>query len=402
MASRILVFGASQSMQLLLTKCLTANQHEVVAASSAADAAHLLEEASPDVVLGDASGVPLADVLRELLTKRPGQSSAVTAPILLLDRDATPGRRVEALVAGARDLIAWPVNQRLLLARLRGVLREVHAMRETKRRDAAALTFGFSEAPDGFTGPRTIAFVAPEGPEATFPTLDGKGLSARIIRLTPAEALSATGEAAPVDAFVLDGKSLHKTVSFNILPELRAREHSRHAGILFIHDADDDDLAATALDSGASDILAGDAREEELKRRLVALLDRKTEEDALRRSSENSYRAAATDELTGLYNRRYAQKYLRDALTDAAPPNEAVTTMIVDIDHFKRINDTHGHAAGDAVLVEVARRMKDNLRTIDMVARYGGEEFLVVLPGTELSKAGPAADRLRRMIGSVP
>ncbi|MEM9972475.1 MAG: GGDEF domain-containing protein, partial [Pseudomonadota bacterium] len=103
-----------------------------------------------------------------------------------------------------------------------------------------------------------------------------------------------------------------------------------------------------------------------------------------------------------LYNRRYAQKYLRDALTDAAPPNEAVTTMIVDIDHFKRINDTHGHAAGDAVLVEVARRMKDNLRTIDMVARYGGEEFLVVLPGTELSKAGPAADRLRRMIGSVP
>ena len=401
MASSILVLGACPSMRMLLTRCLAANQHDVTVADTAQEACTQLDMSAPDVILADASGLPPVTILSELRAAGLVLPSNETVPVILVDRAATPERRVAALSAGARDLVGWPVNQRLLLARLRGVLREVNAAREVRRRDAAAARFGFAEDATGFAPVRSVAFVASPERGSRLDDTDTTALGATVKRLTPEDAIGAPGQSQPIDAFVVDGTTLSTAVSFNTLPELRAREHSRHAAILFIHDADDPDIAASALDSGASDILSSDALADELVHRLNALLLRKLEEDALRRSSENSLRLAATDALTGLYNRRYAQTYLQSALVrdgEAA----TLTAMIVDIDHFKRINDTHGHAAGDIVLTEVARRMRDNLRSIDMVARFGGEEFLVVLPGTDMSRAGPAADRLRTLIGGTP
>ena len=76
--------------------------------------------------------------------------------------------------------------------------------------------------------------------------------------------------------------------------------------------------------------------------------------------------------------------------------------MLIDLDRFKAVNDTYGHAAGDAVLVEVAKRMQNNLRTVDLVARIGGEEFLVAMPGADLEQGKEAAHRLRRVICDTP
>ena len=111
---------------------------------------------------------------------------------------------------------------------------------------------------------------------------------------------------------------------------------------------------------------------------------------------------AATDPLTGLYNRRYAMARLTDVERDAQGSGRAFAVVLADLDHFKAINDTYGHAAGDAVLKEVARRLKDNLRGADLVARYGGEEFLMVLPETDLDRAEPLARRLCALIGQTP
>ncbi|HEY8338899.1 MAG TPA: GGDEF domain-containing protein [Egibacteraceae bacterium] len=89
-------------------------------------------------------------------------------------------------------------------------------------------------------------------------------------------------------------------------------------------------------------------------------------------------------------------------LESAARCSRDLSLVILDIDHFKQVNDTYGHQAGDDVLVEVARRIRDSVRIPDVVARYGGEEFVVLLPGTGLEGAVATAERIRRAIGSTP
>lgn len=108
---------------------------------------------------------------------------------------------------------------------------------------------------------------------------------------------------------------------------------------------------------------------------------------------------AECDELTGLANRRRFVASLRDAVCGAERKGESFCLMILDIDHFKRFNDTYGHLMGDAVLRMVARTLSDGVRCGDLVARHGGEEFAVVLPGIPLQDAVATAERLREALG---
>jgi two-component system cell cycle response regulator len=120
----------------------------------------------------------------------------------------------------------------------------------------------------------------------------------------------------------------------------------------------------------------------------------------LRATVRTGLKAAVSDPLTGLHNRRYAMPHLARTAEHAALTGKPFAVMVADLDLFKRINDVFGHAAGDAVLVETARRMRDNLRAVDMVARIGGEEFLIVMPGSTITEARVAASRLCRKIGN--
>ncbi len=105
---------------------------------------------------------------------------------------------------------------------------------------------------------------------------------------------------------------------------------------------------------------------------------------------------AVTDPLTGLFNRRHMHQRLREEESRAARTQLPFSVIIADIDHFKRVNDTAGHDAGDGVLRDLAQLLRDTLRTQDIVARWGGEEFLVVLPQTALKGALEVAERVRR------
>jgi diguanylate cyclase (GGDEF)-like protein len=107
---------------------------------------------------------------------------------------------------------------------------------------------------------------------------------------------------------------------------------------------------------------------------------------------------AAHDPLTGLANRRAADARLEAERLRAGRSAEPLSVLMLDLDHFKRINDLHGHAAGDAVLVAVAQVLREELRGIDLAARHGGEEFLALLPGTDARAALEVAERLRARI----
>ncbi|HUG52948.1 MAG TPA: GGDEF domain-containing protein, partial [Vicinamibacteria bacterium] len=107
---------------------------------------------------------------------------------------------------------------------------------------------------------------------------------------------------------------------------------------------------------------------------------------------------AIRDSLTELFNHRHIMDLLHHEFDRAGRYDDAFSVLMIDVDHFKRINDDHGHQAGDAVLREVSHLLRDTLRTVDSVGRYGGEEFVALLPHTGAEEARQTADRLRQKV----
>ena len=121
-----------------------------------------------------------------------------------------------------------------------------------------------------------------------------------------------------------------------------------------------------------------------------------------KRAAEELYRQAVRDGLTGLYNRRYLDERLEQERAFAARHEQPLSAILIDIDHFKAVNDDHGHAAGDSVLRAISRVITEAVRSEDIVARYGGEELCVLARGTGERGALALAERLRRNVESLP
>jgi two-component system cell cycle response regulator len=189
---------------------------------------------------------------------------------------------------------------------------------------------------------------------------------------------------------------------FRVIARMHSGEPTRHLPILAVVDSDDRKRTLRALELGAHDIIVRPVDEDELVARARTLMRRKRYVDALRTRLDQSLELAVTDQLTGLYNRRFLFSQLGPLVQRAQCGGDPVSAMMVDLDHFKRINDTFGHDVGDEVLKEFAARMASNLRPSDFACRLGGEEFVIIMPRTTGDVGCLAAERLRRQICAAP
>jgi two-component system cell cycle response regulator len=411
MSGRILIVDDVATNRIVYRARLAAAFYEPLLAADGANCLRMAVDAQPDLILLDLSLPDMSgrDVLRQL--RQDPRTRDI--PIIVLTASPDSDARLGAFSAGADDVILKPASDQVLLARVRNLLRGradagYSAAPEFETAfEAAFETGGLAEAPARFEPCATVALVSGQADLARRWQQDLSGqLRDRLVVLSRAEVL-AEAPSAPLggevpDVFIIHDEGSDTSGSLRLLSELKSRHATRHSAVCVIGAAGDGDDAAMAFDLGADDVVGLKVSAAELALRTRSLLRRKRDGDRHRARIEDGLRLAMVDPLTGLHNRRYALPQLAAIAARAVEIGQDFAVMVVDLDRFKTVNDKHGHAAGDAVLVEVARRLRANLRDGDLLARIGGEEFLVVVPDSSTTGARLVAERLCAALDERP
>jgi two-component system cell cycle response regulator len=182
---------------------------------------------------------------------------------------------------------------------------------------------------------------------------------------------------------------------YQVLAELKSNSELKHIPVVFLTSRGSTEEVVAGLRGGAHDYLKKPFEHAELLARVGSAMQLKKLQDELRQRNAELDRLSRTDELTGLYNRRHLDEELVRLHSDASRHHQLISLLLLDIDHFKRVNDTYGRLAGDQVLRTFADRLRTVLRAGDVAGRWGGEEFLVVMPRTDLAGAREVAERIR-------
>ena len=399
MSARILVVDDIDANVRLLEAKLTADYYEVLTATDGVTALAMAAAEQPDIILLDVMmpGMDGFQVCRRL------KDDPVTRHIPVVLVTALDGRpdRISGLEAGADEFLTKPIDDFMLFARVRSLTRLKVVLDELRDRESSGRRVGLiSGAGSRQAGSGGRVLIVDDNERQAQRLAAELGVEHRpVIEADPEKAhLTARG---PVDLVIINTTS-RTFDGLRFAAQLRSHEQTRNLPILALIDPDDKGRAAKALDIGVNDVLARPVDPEELAARVRTQIKRKRYTDLLRSNLDESLEAAVTDQLTGLHNRRYMTTQLDALVARTVQDGEPVAALMLDIDHFKKINDGFGHDAGDEVLREFAVRLASNVRAVDLPCRYGGEEFVVIMPDTSLEAAERIAERIRLHVGGAP
>jgi two-component system, cell cycle response regulator len=399
--ARILVVDDNEINLRLLEARLGAEFYEVTTAVNGPEALALAATGAVDLVLLDVMmpGMDGYEVCRRL--KADPQTMHI--PVVLVTALDQASDRIEGLNAGADDFLTKPARDLQLFTRLRSLTRLKRVTDELRERAATALAL-FADEED--------VFRAASGRDRILMYGDDPRECSRLLgMLHDRFAIDAAAEredfmtqlrAAPEPEAALLDLGASETDVLRLLASLRTSEAGRHLPVVVMGRPEQETAIAKAMEIGASDYIQKPIDRNELRARLATQVRRRRYESRLRRSLSDTVALAVRDPLTGLHNRRFFDARLAKAVAQARSGRKRLSIVVVDIDHFKRINDGCGHAAGDEVLRQFAGRLQDSLRGSDLACRIGGEEFVVLMPDTDGEDAMRVAERIREEVAAAP
>lgn len=401
MTARVLVVDDIMSNVKLLEAKLTAEYFDVVTAFNGLECLARMEESVPDIVLLDVMmpGMDGFEVCRRIKSN----PKIAHVPVVMVTALDQPADRVAGLEAGADDFLTKPVDDAALFARVRSLVRLKLMTDELRMRESTGQSMGLLDPADNLldANPAGRILVIEDRQET-------------VAWFT--SALSPRHEVASVDTFeealvrvrggdpdlVVISLGMRGFDGLRLCSQLRSLPEGRNIPILVVVSDGDRRKLTQALEMGVNDYLTRPVDKNELVARVRTQLRKKRYADRLRHNVQLSLEMAITDQLTGLHNRRYMSRHLDNLVASAKKAEKPIAFVIMDIDYFKSVNDTHGHDIGDEVLKEFAARIAANVRGIDLACRYGGEEFVVVMPDTDVAFAYSVSERLRHSIETTP
>jgi two-component system, cell cycle response regulator len=402
MTARVLVVDDIPANVKLLEARLSAEYFDVITAMGGGEALAICERAECDLVLLDAM-MPDMDGF-EVCRRLKSNPATHHIPVVMVTALDQPSDRVRGLEAGADDFLTKPIPDLALIARVRSLARLKMAADELRMRAVTSRDIGIESperdavADNGRGGRILIVDDRPASHERVAAVL-GKEHGVEI-EADPNEALFRAAEG-NYDLLIIS-LGLQNFDALRLCSQVRSLDRTRNIPILAIAEPDNDARMMRGLEIGVNDYLMRPIDKNELLARARTQVRRRRYTERLRDNVQMSIEMAITDALTGLFNRRYMESHLGTLIEQAIARGKPLTALVLDIDYFKSINDTHGHDAGDDVLREFALRIKRSIRGIDLACRYGGEEFVVVMPETDMAVAAMVAERLRRRIAADP
>src|SRR5471030_2807827 len=402
MTARVLVVDDVPANVKLLEARLSAEYFDVATAYSGSEALALCERAECDIVLLDVM-MPDMDGF-EVCRKLKSNPATHHIPVVMVTALDQPSDRVKGLEAGADDFLTKPVTDVALVSRVRSLARLKMVTDELRMRAHTAKEIGI-QSPEkeavtetGRNGKILIVDDRKNSYDRIVATLSTE--HSVDVESDPAEALFHAAEGNYDLAIVSLG--LQNFDGIRLCSQIRSLERTRGVPILAVAEADNNERLVRGLEIGVNDYLIRPIDKNEMLARVRTQIKKKRYTERLRDNANKSIEMAITDALTGLNNRRYMETHLQSLVDQAAARGKPLAVLILDIDYFKSVNDTHGHDAGDDVLREFALRIRKSIRNIDLACRYGGEEFVIVMPETDMAVATMVAERIRRRIATEP
>lgn len=403
MSARVLVVDDILPNVKLLEAKLSCEYYDVLTATGGQEALEKVRTDNPDIVLLDVM-MPGMDGF-EVCSRIKADPDTAHIPVVMVTALTDTEDKVRGLRAGADDFLSKPINDTALMARVRSLVRLKMALDEWRVRENAANQFGV-------VGEKTNLMAEPVEGARILVVEDKEFEKTKIAETLAQDHNIVMAVDSGVKGIELVGKyafdvlmislNLRNEDGLRLCSHLKSNERTRSVPIVMICEDDEMDRVAHGLEIGAHDYIVRPLDRNELLARVRTQIRRKRFQERLRSTYEISLSLALTDSLTGLYNRRYFEVHLEKLLQKSAENKKSFAIIMLDIDHFKSVNDTYGHNVGDEVLKVFAERMKNSLRSFDLVARLGGEEFVALLPDASPERAYMVAERLRRSISDHP